>query len=74
MDDIKIRHQAILTDGVYSPCEVAALLKVGTEAIYRYIRDRQIVSFRIGGGEKRPHIRVKGSDLLSFIEKRREAA
>jgi len=74
MSDIKVKHLEILPNGVYSPCEVAALLKLGTEAIYRYIRDKHIVSFRVGDGGKRPHIRVKGSDLLDFIEKRKEAA
>jgi hypothetical protein len=74
MSDIKVQHREILPNGVYSPCEVAALLKCGITALYEYIREDQIKSFRIGDGKKRPHIRVKGSDLLEFIKNRTNEA
>jgi excisionase family DNA binding protein len=69
----KVRHLEILPNGVYTPCEVAALLKFGMEAVYRYIRDGDIPSFRIGKKNAvRPPIRIKGSDLLDYIEKQKK--
>jgi len=68
MDDIKVRHQEIIANAVYTPCEVAALLKLEMEAIYRYIRDRTIPSFPIDPLKPRSRRRVKGSDLLHWIE------
>jgi len=72
MSDIKVRHQEILENGVYSPCEVASLLKLEMEAIYRYLREKKIPSFAIDVNQKRPRRRVKGSDLLDWIEKQKE--
>jgi hypothetical protein len=67
MNDIKVRHQEILGNAVYTPCEVASLLKLGLEATYRYIRTGRIPSFCIDPSQKRPRRLISGSDLINLI-------
>ena len=74
MSGIKILHSEIKENGVYAVCEVCALLKCGESALRECIKEKQLISFRIGNGKKRPHIRIKGADLLDFINKRRNEA
>lgn len=69
MSDIKVRHLEILENATYTPCEVAALLKIEMEAVYRYLRDKSIPFFVIDPSQKRPRKRIMGSDLLAWIEK-----
>ena len=68
MSDIKVRHQEILENAIYTPCEVAFLLKVGRDIIYKMVKNGEIKFSRIGDKKTKPPIRILGSDLIDYMK------
>jgi excisionase family DNA binding protein len=57
------------SDQVYSPSEVAKLLRVSPATISRVIRDGKLKAFRVGG-----QWRILGAELQAYIESQTQSA
>jgi excisionase family DNA binding protein len=59
-------------DRVYTVPQVAELLHVGAETVRRWLRRGELQGFMLGGTKL--GYRVRGSELLRFIQEREQAA
>ena len=50
-------------NNIYTPEEIAEILKVEPDTIRRYLRDGKLKGFKVGN-----HWRIKEEDLQEFIE------
>lgn len=64
------KHRKIEEDSVYTPGEIAWLLKIGRDRTYKLLRSGKLNIIRLGEGKIRPPIRVTGKELLRWLHKR----
>jgi excisionase family DNA binding protein len=57
-------------DGLLTPDEAAALLKVTAEQIRSLIRQGQLSAVNVGSGKKRPLYRITQQALQDFLSRR----
>ncbi len=63
----EVRHREIFENALYTPGEVAWLLKIGRAKTYELLRSGKIKIKKLGEGKIRPPIRVSGKELLNYI-------
>jgi excisionase family DNA binding protein len=57
-------------NAIYTPAEVAGLLRCGKSNVYNLIGTGDLAVTRIGAGKK--GFRVRGSDITAFLDSRKE--
>ena len=57
-------------DAIYTAKEVAEMLRCGLTNVYKLAKDGHLAVIRIGTGTK--GFRFRGSDLLAFLDDRKE--
>ena len=62
--------QSMITgEGIYTPQEIAEVLKVSTATLSRAIRDGKLKALRVGG-----QWRIVGTDLVKYLNVETQAA
>jgi hypothetical protein len=67
---MRVRIMTINPDRLYLVSEVADLLRCGKTNVYDLLNEGDLARTPIGAGKK--GLRVRGSDILAFLDARRE--
>jgi len=54
-------------DKLLTAKQIAEKLQVDVEVVYRYIADKKLKAFKLGGKGKHCHWRIRAEDLEQFI-------
>ncbi len=69
LEDI-VRQRPVDPDFIYTPAEVAERLRCSRTNVYDLLTRKELAHIKVGAGNK--GFKVRGSDLLFFIESRKE--